>query len=66
MATAKPDKQFPRPGMDYEDRFRMTVKKVGREVCIELNRGKATVSPDGKTVTIVYKDAQTRKAKSAV
>jgi hypothetical protein len=50
-------KDFPREGMKYEDRFRMTVRNYGREVVIELNRGKATVSDDQKTVFIKYKDA---------
>ncbi len=52
-----------RDDMDYNDRFRMIVKEFGREIVIELNRGKATVTPDGKTVTIKYRDAITRKPK---
>jgi hypothetical protein len=52
-----------RDDMNYNDRFRMIVKEFGREIVIELNRGKAKVSPDGKTVTITYRDAFTRKAK---
>jgi len=56
------DKGFPRNGMEYNDRFKMTVKEFGREILIELNRGKAKVSDDGKTVTIKYKDSPTRKA----
>jgi hypothetical protein len=46
-----------RDDMDYEDRFRMTVKHYGREVVIELNRGKASVSDDERTVTIRYRAA---------
>jgi hypothetical protein len=63
MAKTKPEeKQFPRQGMEYKDRFRMTVKEFGREIVIELNRGKAKISKDKKTVTITYKDSPTRKA----
>jgi hypothetical protein len=49
-----------RDDMDYGDRFRMTVKHYGREVVIELNRGKATVSDDERTVTIQYRDSDVR------
>jgi len=60
--TKAEEKEFPRHGMDYNDRFRMTVKEFGREIVIQLNRGKAKISKDKKTVTITYKDGQTRKA----
>lgn len=56
------EKKFPRKGMQYNDRFRMTVKEFGRLIVIDLNRGKAEVSADGKTVTIRYEDDETRKA----
>jgi hypothetical protein len=46
--------------MDYNDRFRMTVKEFGREIVIELNRGKPEVSDDKRTVTIRYTDSQVR------
>lgn len=49
--------------MDYQDRFRLVVKEFGRKVVIELNRGRAKVSDDGKTVTITYRDSPVRKAK---
>jgi hypothetical protein len=52
-----------RDDMDYNDRFRLIVKEFGREIVLELNRGRATVTPDGKTVTIRYEDAPSRKAK---
>jgi hypothetical protein len=52
-----------RDDMAYNDRFRMVVKEFGREIVIELNRGKAEVSDDKKTVTITYPDAATRKHK---
>jgi hypothetical protein len=52
-----------REDMDYNDRFRMIVKEFGRKIVIELNRGRAKVSDDGKTVTITYRDASTRKPK---
>jgi hypothetical protein len=52
-----------REDMAYNDRFRMTVKEFGREIVIELNRGKAKVSKDKKTITITYKDSPTRKPK---
>jgi hypothetical protein len=55
--------QMLRDDMDYNDRFRMIVKEFGRQIVIELNRGRAKVSPDGKTVTITYRDSPTRKAK---
>ena len=48
--------------MDYNDRFRITLKEFGREILIELNRGEAEISEDKKTVTIRYKDGATRKA----
>ena len=50
--------------MDYNDRFRMTVKEFGREIVIELNRGKAKISDDKKTVIITYTDSKTRKSAS--
>lgn len=49
-----------REDMNYNDRFRMTVKEFGREIIIELNRGKAEVSDDQKTVTIRYTDSRLR------
>jgi hypothetical protein len=52
-----------REDMAYKDRFRMTVKEFGEEIKIELNRGRAVVSDDGKTVTIKYKDAAIRGRK---
>lgn len=42
--------------MDYQDRFKMTMKNFGRKVVIELNRGAAKLSEDGKAVTITYRD----------
>lgn len=57
--------EFPREGMSYEDRFRMTIGKFGRRIVIELNRGKARCSDDGKTVVITYSDAATRNPKKA-
>jgi hypothetical protein len=56
-SKAKSATEFPREGMRYEDRFRMTVANYGRTVVIELNRGTATISEDGKTVVIKYRDA---------
>jgi hypothetical protein len=53
---------FPRPGFEYNDRFKMTVKEFGRIVIIEVNRGKVKFGPDGKTVVITYRDSPTRKA----
>ena len=53
-----------RSDMDFNDRFRMTVKEFGRRIVIELNRGTATVSDDKKTVTINYNDSPTRKARA--
>lgn len=53
-----------RSDMDFNDRFRMTVKEFGRMIVIELNRGTATVSDDKKTVTINYNDSPTRKARA--
>jgi hypothetical protein len=55
-----------RDDMDYNDRFKMTVKEFGRLIVIELNRGVAELSRDRKTVTITYNDSQTRKAKTKV
>ena len=52
-----------RDDMAYDDRFRLLVREFGRKTVIELNRGKAEVSEDQKTVTITYPDSQTRKAK---
>jgi hypothetical protein len=52
-----------RDDMDYNDRFRMIVKEFGRKIVIELNRGKAKLSDDGKTVTITYRDSLVRKPK---
>lgn len=52
---------FPRYGMAYTDRFRMTVKDFGREILIELNRGTANVSDDGKKIIINYADSPTRR-----
>jgi hypothetical protein len=54
---------FPHFGMAYEDRFRMTVRNFGRKVVIEVNRGRAVASADGKVVTITYRDSATRKAR---
>jgi hypothetical protein len=54
--------KWPRDGFVYNDRFRLTVKEFGREILIELNRGKAVCAPDGKTVTIKYEDDENRKA----
>jgi YD repeat-containing protein len=63
MATKKiPIKKFPRNGMSYQDRFRMTVKEFGRLIVIDLNRGTAEVTPDGKKVTIRYDDDENRKS----
>jgi hypothetical protein len=63
MAKTKAEEtKFPRGDMDYNDRFKMTVKEFGRVILIELNRGKAKVSKDGKTVTITYNDSKTRKS----
>jgi hypothetical protein len=53
----KASKEFPREGMRYEDRFRMTVANYGRTVMIELNRGTAKISEDAKTIVIKYRDA---------
>ncbi|PYT10707.1 MAG: hypothetical protein DMG59_28160 [Acidobacteria bacterium] len=47
-------------GMDYQDRFKLTVKNFGRKVVIALNRGAAKVSKDGKTVFITYSDSSVR------
>ena len=47
----------------YGDRFSLTVKNFGRQVVIEVNRGTAKCSLDGKRVTITYKDSKVRKAK---
>jgi hypothetical protein len=47
--------------MAYTDRFRMTVRNFGRQILIEVNRGTAKVSEDGKTVIITYRDAANRK-----
>jgi hypothetical protein len=64
MANRTPTKpEFPREGMSYEDRFRMTVGKFGRRILIELNRGTAKCSDDGKSVIITYSDAARRKPK---
>jgi hypothetical protein len=52
-----------RNDVDYEDRFRMTVKHYGREVVIERNRCKVSVSDDGRTVTIRYRDSAVRPRK---
>lgn len=52
-----------RKDMDYGDRFKMTVKEFGQKVVIELNRGKAVCSKDGKTVTIKYPDDGNRGRK---
>ena len=49
--------------MPYGDRFSLTVKEFGRKIVIELNRGKAKLSEDGKTVTITYRDSPVRKPK---
>jgi hypothetical protein len=63
MVKAKADKKdFPREGMDYKDRFRLTVGDFGRKILIELNRGTAEVSDDKKTVVITYEDSASRKA----
>jgi hypothetical protein len=63
MKTAKKaEEKFPRKGFQYNDRFRLTVKEFGRIVVIDLNRGKAVCSDDGKTVTIEYEDDENRKA----
>lgn len=48
---------------DYNDRFRLIVKEFGRKIVLELNRGKAKLSEDGKTVTITYRDSPARKPK---
>ena|ERR1039458_3337971 len=62
MALSKREQGlFPRYGMAYTDRFRMTVKDFGREILIELNRGTAKVSDDGKKIIINYADSPTRK-----
>jgi len=62
MALSKREQRlFPRYGMAYTDRFRMTVKDFGRGILIELNRGTAEVSEDKKKVVIRYDDGQTRK-----
>lgn len=52
--------------MDYNDRFRLTVKEFGREILIQMNRGTAVCSEDGKTVTITYDDGKTRKSSTKV
>lgn len=49
--------------MDYQHRFRLTVKEFGRKIIMELNRGRAKVSEDGKIVTITYRDSPVRRAK---
>jgi hypothetical protein len=49
--------------MGYDDRFRLIVKEFGRKIVIELNRGKAKLSEDGKTITITYRDSPVRKPK---
>lgn len=62
MALSKREQGlFPRYGMAYTDRFRMTVKDFGREILIELNRGTAKLSDDGKKIIINYTDSPTRK-----
>jgi hypothetical protein len=47
----------------YGDRLSLTVKDLGREVKIKVNRGKAVCSLDGKLVTITYNDSPSRKSK---
>ena len=44
------------------DRLQLAIKDFGRVVRIRLNRGKAEISKDGKTVTIRYKVASTKNA----
>jgi hypothetical protein len=62
MALSKREQGlFPLFGMAYTDRFRMTVRNFGRQILIEVNRGTAKVSEDGKTVIITYRDAANRK-----
>ena len=66
MALSKREQgRFPRYGMVYTDRFRMTVKDFGREILIELNRGTAKLSDDGKKIIINYADSPTRKIAKA-
>jgi hypothetical protein len=50
-----------RKDMAYGDRLSMTVKDFGRKVVIKVNRGVAVCSPNGKLVTITYKDSPVRK-----
>ena len=52
-------KDFPRPGMAYQDRFRMTIGKFGREIKIEVNRGKIRCIDDA-TAIIEYHDSKVR------
>jgi len=52
--------RMPAKDMAHRDRFRMTIKEFGEEVVIELNRGQAVCSEDGKTVTIKYADSPNR------
>jgi hypothetical protein len=49
--------------MAYGDRFALEVKEFGKKVVITLKRGKAECSPDGKRVTINYKDSPVRGPK---
>jgi hypothetical protein len=49
--------------MAYGDRFVLEVKDFGRKVVINVKRGKAECSNNGKRVTITYTDSHARGPK---
>ncbi len=49
--------------MAYGDRMALEVKEFGRKIVVEVKRGKAKLSKNGKKLTITYHDAQARKPK---